>query len=94
MARADIVDYTALADRLNQGDFLAALDVFETEPLAADSPLRSLPNAYLTLHRAGGLIPSVQRSLDWLISDLDKLLAGEPRQYAVTESMIPGLDAG
>lgn len=92
VARADIVDYAALAARLQKGDLLAALDVFEQEPLAADSPLRDLPNTFLTPHRAGGLIASVQRNIDWLITDLKNVLAGQPRQFAVTETMIPGLD--
>ncbi|MGC9451880.1 MAG: NAD(P)-dependent oxidoreductase [Oceanipulchritudo sp.] len=93
IARADIVDYAALAARLKQGDLLAALDVFEQEPLPADSPLRGLPNTFLTPHRAGGLIASVQRTIDWLIADLDHVLAGKPRQYPVVEAMIPALDA-
>lgn len=92
VARADIVDYAALADRLQQGDLLAALDVFEKEPLAADSPLRTLPNTFLTPHRAGGLISSVQRNIDWLIADLDNVLAGKPQQHPIVEAMIPALD--
>ena len=92
VARADILDYAALAARLEKGDLLAALDVFEREPLAADFPLRRLPNTYLSPHRAGGLIASVQRNIDWLIADLDLVLAGKPRQFAVTAAMIPGLD--
>lgn len=92
VARAALVDYAALAARLRQGDLFAALDVFETEPLPATSELRRLPNTYLTPHRAGGLISSVLRNLDWLIDDYEALLAGRPRQYAVTQSMIPGLD--
>ena len=92
VARAALVDYEALAARLKKGDFFAALDVFETEPLSVDSELRSLPNAYLTPHRAGGLISSVQRNLSWLITDYEALLAGQPRKYAVAEGMIPALD--
>ena len=92
VARAALVDYAALAARLRNGDLLAALDVFEQEPLPADSELRALPNTCLTPHRAGGLMSSVMRNLDWLIDDFEALLAGQPRKYAVTESMIPGLD--
>lgn len=92
VARADLVDYDALAERLRNGDLIAALDVFEEEPLPADSPLRSLPNTLLTPHRAGGLIASVQRNIDWLITDLDHVLANEPREVPVTEAMIPALD--
>jgi phosphoglycerate dehydrogenase-like enzyme len=92
VARAALVDTTAVAARLRQGDFFACLDVFDTEPLPADSELRRLPNAYLTPHRAGGLMSSVQRNLDWLIDDYEALLAGQPRNYAVTEATIPALD--
>ena len=61
VARADLVDYEALTARLKQNDLFAALDVFDQEPLGADSELRTLPNAYLTPHRAGGLMVSVER---------------------------------
>jgi phosphoglycerate dehydrogenase-like enzyme len=92
VARAALVDTDAVAIRLKQGDFFACLDVFDTEPLAEESELRSLPNAYLTPHRAGGLLSSVQRNLDWLIDDYEALVADKPRAYAVSEKMIPSLD--
>lgn len=92
VARAALVDSNAVAERLKQGNFFACLDVFDTEPLPADSELRQLPNAYLTPHRAGGLISSVQRNLNWLIDDYEALRSERPRKYAVSESMIPALD--
>ncbi|MCE9584856.1 MAG: hypothetical protein K8T20_20390 [Planctomycetes bacterium] len=50
-ARGGIVDETALLDALKTGKIAgAALDVFENEPLAAESPFRSLPNVVLTPH--------------------------------------------
>lgn len=50
-ARGAIVDEAALVDALAAGRIgHAALDVFVTEPLPADSPLRGLPNTTLTPH--------------------------------------------
>ncbi len=92
VARAALVDYEALTNRLRKGDLIACLDVFDSEPLPDDSELRRLPNAYLTPHRAGGIISSVQRNLNWLIDDYEALLADESRRYPVTEAMIPSLD--
>jgi D-3-phosphoglycerate dehydrogenase len=50
-ARGGIIDEAALIDALNSGKVAAAgLDVYEDEPPAADSPLRSIPNLVLTPH--------------------------------------------
>jgi D-3-phosphoglycerate dehydrogenase / 2-oxoglutarate reductase len=51
--RGGLIDEKALAGALAAGKIGgAALDVFETEPLPADSPLRSLPNVLLSPHAA------------------------------------------
>lgn len=53
-ARGDLVDEAALAKQIASGRIgRAALDVFEQEPLPADSPLRSLENTILTEHIVG-----------------------------------------
>ncbi|AIT82217.1 D-2-hydroxyacid dehydrogenase family protein [Novosphingobium pentaromativorans] len=50
-ARGAIIDEAALVDVLRAGGIAgAALDVFESEPLAEDHPLRGLPNTVLTPH--------------------------------------------
>jgi D-3-phosphoglycerate dehydrogenase / 2-oxoglutarate reductase len=50
-ARGGLIDETALLESLGNGQVAgAALDVFETEPLPADSPLRGIPNLILTPH--------------------------------------------
>jgi len=51
-ARGPLVDEAALVARLQRGDVVAALDVFDEEPLDSKHPLRSLPNAILTPHNA------------------------------------------
>src|SRR5207248_9693714 len=50
-AGGGLIDEAALAEELQSGSVAAAaLDVFETEPLPADSPLREVPNLVLTPH--------------------------------------------
>jgi (S)-sulfolactate dehydrogenase len=52
--RWGVVDERALAEALNAGRLGgAALDVFESEPLAAGSPLAGCPHLILTPHIAG-----------------------------------------
>src|SRR5438034_9633730 len=51
-ARGGLIDEAALVQALQAGHVAgAALDVFEIEPLPADSPLRRAPNLVLTPHR-------------------------------------------
>jgi phosphoglycerate dehydrogenase-like enzyme len=92
VARAALVDTEALVERLKQGDLIAAVDVFDVEPLPADSPLRRLPNLYLTPHRAGGVIESVERCVAWLIDDLEAVLQGKPQRNPLLAAMLPALD--
>ena len=52
-ARGQLVDEEALIMAI-RGKWIAgaALDVFECEPLPAESPLRHIPNVYLAPHNA------------------------------------------
>jgi len=49
-SRGPIVDEAALLDAVRAGRIVAALDVFDREPLPAGHPLRSAPNTVMTPH--------------------------------------------
>lgn len=52
-SRGGVIDTEALCEALKEKRIAgAALDVFEQEPLAANSPLRELDNAYISPHAA------------------------------------------
>jgi phosphoglycerate dehydrogenase-like enzyme len=91
-ARAALVDQDALTARLEKGDMFAALDVFDAEPLPANSPLRKLSNVYLTPHRAGGILESVQRAGQMLVDDFIAFSEGRKRSYTLSPEMINSLD--
>ena len=93
VGRAWLIDMAALEQRLRKGDLFAALDVFEKEPLPLDSPLRTLPNAWLTPHRAGAPMESVVRIMVWLADDFEAFLAGRKLAHALTLDMLPSLPA-
>jgi D-3-phosphoglycerate dehydrogenase / 2-oxoglutarate reductase len=91
IGRTWLVDNDALLARLQEGDIIAMLDVFEREPLEADSPLRPLTNVFCTPHRGGGLPESILRILTWLVDDLEAHLAGKSGKHNLTTNDLHGL---
>nr|WP_227992958.1 NAD(P)-dependent oxidoreductase [Pseudactinotalea sp. HY160] len=75
VGRGSVVDDDALLEALRAGTIAgAALDVFRTEPLPADSPLWAAPNLILTPHSAGGRPQHPGRLIE---ENLRRHLAGE-----------------
>jgi len=90
-ARGGIIKETALIAALKSGQVAAAgLDVFEDEPLAKDSELRSLPNVVLTPH-LGASTAEAQESVGIEIAEqIADVLKGGVIRNAVN---VPSIDA-
>jgi phosphoglycerate dehydrogenase-like enzyme len=87
-ARSHAVDNDALLAELQSGRIQAALDVFDQEPLAADSPFRQLDNVILTPHIAGASRQARVRQGTVMVEELERFFRGEPLRYAVTGDML------
>jgi phosphoglycerate dehydrogenase-like enzyme len=78
-SRGPIVDEPALLDALRSGRIAGAgLDVFDTEPLPADHPLRSEPRAVLTPHLGYVTKATYEVFYRGAVEDVAAYLAGEP----------------
>ncbi len=90
-ARGGIIKEAALIAALKSGQVAAAgLDVFEDEPLAKDSELRSLPNVVLTPH-LGASTAEAQESVGIEIAEqIADVLRGGVIRNAVN---VPSIDA-
>jgi phosphoglycerate dehydrogenase-like enzyme len=79
VARGEIVVEAALIDALRSGHLGGAyLDVFETEPLPAESPLWSLPNVLVSPHNAAAAAGNEGRIRAIFLENLRRWQRGEP----------------
>ena len=79
IARGGVVDEAALIRALQEGWIGgAALDVFEQEPLPADSPLWGMANVIISPHAAGFTARYYDVIQELFGENLCRYLAGEP----------------
>ena len=87
-ARSWTVDQEALVEELATGRFWAALDVYDTEPLPSDHPLRRMDNVLLTPHVAGLTLNSHGSLMAEMIDEVERFFKGEPLKHQVTQDRL------
>lgn len=84
-ARGGVVKEDDLIEELKTGRIYACLDVTDPEPPAPDSPLRSLPNVFLTPHIAG---PRTKRLGILAVEEVKRYLNGAPLACEMTREKL------
>jgi len=84
IARGALVDEAALAKVAAERGLRVALDVYEAEPLAADSPLRGLADAVLFPHVAGPTEDRAHLCGELALANLARFVRGMPIIAPVT----------
>ena len=84
VARGGIVDEAALAEALDSGQVAgAAVDVYSSEPIRSENPLRTAPNVVLTPHLGASTTEAQDRVGTEMAEQLVMALAGVTPPYAV-----------
>ena len=85
-SRAHVVDFDALTEMVLAGRFKLATDVFPSEPLEVDHPIRSAEGALLSAHRAGSVEEAMLELGEMVIDDLEAVIQGlPPRRLQIAE---------
>ena len=93
VARGGVVNEQALVEAVTNGRIAgAALDVFNNEPLEADSPLRQQPNIILTPHLGGSTVEAQEKVAEDVALQVLDVLSDRPARYAVNAPMLPPKD--
>ncbi len=84
VSRGAIIDPEALTARLEKGDIIACLDVFDPEPIPVESPIRRLPNVFLSPHIAGVTAACGPRFFRLMVDELERFVQGHETLYDLT----------
>jgi D-3-phosphoglycerate dehydrogenase len=89
VARGGVVDEAALAAALTAGTIAgAAVDVFATEPPAADNPLLAAPNTVLTPHLGASTAEAQVAVAEEASQQVLDVLDGRPARHAVNAPLL------
>jgi D-3-phosphoglycerate dehydrogenase / 2-oxoglutarate reductase len=88
VSRGAIVDPDALIARAQKGDIRVCLDVFDPEPIPAASPIRGLPNVFLSPHIAGVTAACRPRFFSFMVDELERYFGGRDTLYDITPNTL------
>lgn len=84
VSRGAIVDSNALIARLKRGDIVAGLDVFDPEPIPADSEIIQLPNVFLSPHIGWATGDESPHFFKLMVDELERFFAGHETFFDLT----------
>jgi phosphoglycerate dehydrogenase-like enzyme len=84
IARGSVMVESDLVEALREGTIAGALlDVFEKEPLPADSPLWAMPNVIVAPHISGWAADILQGAVEIFERNMVRFLAGKPLENVI-----------
>jgi phosphoglycerate dehydrogenase-like enzyme len=83
MSRGPLVDEEALVAAVTAGRIVAALDMFDREPLQPDHPWRHAPNTVLTPHTGYGVVETWAEFYEQSVENAVAFLDGTPLRRVV-----------
>jgi D-3-phosphoglycerate dehydrogenase len=88
-SRGPVVDEAALASALESKKiFGAGIDVFETEPLAANSPLRKLENIVLTPHTSSSTREAFRNTYRGVVQNIQRVVEGKRPNWVINREVL------
>ena len=91
-SRGSLVDEDALVQALQSGRISAVLDVYETEPLPLDHPLRRCENALLLPHLAADCAKAHMTNA--IIDEIGRFIRGEALTMEISREHFRGMTQG
>ena len=90
VSRGSVVDVGALISRAQRGDAWFGLDAHDPEPLAVDSPLRGMPNVFLSAHIAGVTVEAQPRFFALMVDEVERFASGIEPRAQITDRVVAG----
>ncbi|MCC6180192.1 MAG: hydroxyacid dehydrogenase [Chloroflexi bacterium] len=88
VSRGAIVDSAALIERAKRGDIRVSLDVFDPEPIPAESEIRTLSNVFLSPHIAGVTAACRPRFFSLMVDEIERFLAGHETMFDLSPRVL------